>query len=469
MKPIYDIKKLIDEDPKKLVENIKQEITNLRKYIILKYPFFFPLLKHLKVRLTNKIQTAGVDGKHLVINPYFFASLNSQDKIFVILHETLHLALRHYEKIQRKTYKKLYNIATDAIINEMLFSFNIKPHQLTNQIITKEIIEKLSQGTIKAFEVPKLSAEEIYFRLLRIVKDLDEYRETDEFIEGEGSSEKENESESEGSSEGSGKEKESKCKCGKRKDKQKQKEEKEKGEGGKEEIDEKLEFGEGEPSEDVIEDIYNFTKQFGVKPAEFEIIVEKLRKSRINWKQILKIELGKIFRTKVISDWRRINRKLPESLPGYRRYNDRDTAKELIVLLDISGSVVAEKNVLEQFFSEIWFIVQHFKTRLRIIAFDAVVQKDREIRNLEELKNFMNSIKGGGGTLPDNALKYVLEKMQFGKNKKIAIVMLSDGIFEVDKRLCDEVATKVTKAIYVYTINEHKEEFKKWVRVRLVV
>ena len=184
---------------------------------------------------------------------------------------------------------------------------------------------------------------------------------------------------------------------------------------------------------------------------------------------MLRLHLGRIFGTKVISDWRKINRKIPESLPGYRRFNDKDIIKELIVLLDVSGSVVMEKETLEQFFSEIWFIVQHFKTKLRVITFDAVVQKDREIRNLEELKNFMNNIKGGGGTIPDVALKYLLEKTQFNRNKKIAVVMLSDGIFEVDKKLCDEVATKVTKAIYVYTVEEHKEEFSKWVRVRLVI
>jgi len=151
------------------INRIVEDIQNVKKYICVRYPFFIPLIKKLRVKLTIRVPTAGTDGKVLLINPEFWRQLAPRDKVFILLHETLHIALKHVDSCREKKYKGTFNIATDAVINELLFKFGLSIDKLRD-IITGKTIEEITKGEISEQDVVKLSADEIYFRLLRHVK-----------------------------------------------------------------------------------------------------------------------------------------------------------------------------------------------------------------------------------------------------------------------------------------------------------
>ena len=78
-------------------------------------------LAHL-VTLTAdaRIQTAAIAASgRLLVNPTWFSTLDADERVFVIAHELLHLALRSHERCSGAE-AKLFNVAHDLIINDML-------------------------------------------------------------------------------------------------------------------------------------------------------------------------------------------------------------------------------------------------------------------------------------------------------------------------------------------------------------
>lgn len=89
--------------------------------------FFTTICFSLKHEFTDKVPTAGTDGRSIFINPTFFMGLNTAEQVFLLLHETLHVAYMHVEATRRGTrdFKK-WNVAADYVINEQLVSRNYK-------------------------------------------------------------------------------------------------------------------------------------------------------------------------------------------------------------------------------------------------------------------------------------------------------------------------------------------------------
>ncbi|MEM2175572.1 MAG: hypothetical protein QXI58_08155, partial [Candidatus Micrarchaeia archaeon] len=126
--------------------------------IISKQPFFRRLLLETIFDEDTNIPTACVvfDGRFL-INPEWFKGLSDCDRIFVILHEVLHIALCHFTRLGQRN-KVLWNVATDLAINSMLSEMGFK-------------VDKLKEVSLfpERFKLDKcLSAEEYYKLLLEM-------------------------------------------------------------------------------------------------------------------------------------------------------------------------------------------------------------------------------------------------------------------------------------------------------------
>ncbi len=80
-------------------------------------------LAHLvKVGADARVATAAVAASgRLLVNPTWFAGLAFAERVFVMAHELMHLALRSHERCAGSE-ARLFNVAHDLIINDMLSS-----------------------------------------------------------------------------------------------------------------------------------------------------------------------------------------------------------------------------------------------------------------------------------------------------------------------------------------------------------
>ena len=73
-------------------------------------------VKHV---FSKDIPTAGTDGSSIVYNPDYFKGLTDTERIFLLAHETWHIALSHMLRVGNRD-KLIYNMAGDYVINLML-------------------------------------------------------------------------------------------------------------------------------------------------------------------------------------------------------------------------------------------------------------------------------------------------------------------------------------------------------------
>lgn len=110
-----------------------------------------PLLSQLEIKFSNELDTAGTNGKDILINKKFFLSLPEKERIALLYHEVWHIARLHIIRGKNKDHE-LWNMACDYRINNDLYSEGIK---LSNSLIDLK------------YDSPYLSEEEIY----QILKD----------------------------------------------------------------------------------------------------------------------------------------------------------------------------------------------------------------------------------------------------------------------------------------------------------
>jgi predicted metal-dependent peptidase len=79
-------------------------------------------LKHL---WDSSIPTACTNGSYIKFNPEFFMSLSKEERVFLLLHETLHVAFMHMVRMAGLDAKR-WNYAADYVINDILIKQNYK-------------------------------------------------------------------------------------------------------------------------------------------------------------------------------------------------------------------------------------------------------------------------------------------------------------------------------------------------------
>ena len=100
-------------------ENKNFDLKKLQRKMLQKFPAFGTVINDLDYVITKDIQVAATDSKNIYINQETFEKMSFDEQLFVLSHEVSHVALDHMNRAKGKD-PKVWNIATDAIINENL-------------------------------------------------------------------------------------------------------------------------------------------------------------------------------------------------------------------------------------------------------------------------------------------------------------------------------------------------------------
>lgn len=92
--------------------------------LVLHHPFFATLALHLLEKKESGIPTTATDGRHLFVNEKWGSELKDEERVFVLGHEVLHLALGHLWRRGTKD-PLLWNMACDYAVNEILIESGV--------------------------------------------------------------------------------------------------------------------------------------------------------------------------------------------------------------------------------------------------------------------------------------------------------------------------------------------------------
>ena len=87
--------------------------------------FFATVCFSLPFSWDDSISTAATNGKWIKCNPDFFMSLSKDERVFLLLHESMHVAFLHMNRLKDRDPKK-WNVAADHVINLMLIKQKYK-------------------------------------------------------------------------------------------------------------------------------------------------------------------------------------------------------------------------------------------------------------------------------------------------------------------------------------------------------
>ena len=125
------------------------DIDSIKRKLLIKYPTFGSVIANIEFQASKDIETAGTDGKVLLYNPKFLGGLSEKKQIFIFAHEICHVAFEHIFRSEGKD-KRLWNIATDSVINALL----------------KQDGLPIVEGGVDIPEAINYDAEEMYNKLL---------------------------------------------------------------------------------------------------------------------------------------------------------------------------------------------------------------------------------------------------------------------------------------------------------------
>ena len=139
------------------------DLNKIKRKLLTKFPFFGTILSNIQYESTTSIKVAATDSYTVYYNPEFFSKLTDKQILFLLSHEILHIAFDHIYRSEGKN-QKIWNIAADAIINDILTKYD-----------DLEFVE----GGVKIKGASKLTTEQLYYKLL------EEYNKKKEQLEQE--------------------------------------------------------------------------------------------------------------------------------------------------------------------------------------------------------------------------------------------------------------------------------------------
>lgn len=109
------------------MSTIEERLVKSRVKLLRESPFFGTLLLNAPYRITEEISTAATDGGTLMLNPTFMEAQTQEHFQSVLLHEVLHMALQHIERMKDvfQTDPITSNIAADIVVNGIIRDNNI--------------------------------------------------------------------------------------------------------------------------------------------------------------------------------------------------------------------------------------------------------------------------------------------------------------------------------------------------------
>ncbi len=99
--------------------DINTRISKAKTRLILEHPFIGTVAMNMVFRVSDECPTAMTNGKEVVLNPDFCATLSDDELLFLVAHECFHPMLEHCVRRGDKDPMK-WNVATDYVINQLL-------------------------------------------------------------------------------------------------------------------------------------------------------------------------------------------------------------------------------------------------------------------------------------------------------------------------------------------------------------
>ena len=332
--------------------------------ILTNYGFYGIMLENMAFGLDPGCDTAYTDGSKICFSPKFMESLSDMELDFVLMHEVMHVALKHCNR-GLKYNQELFNIACDIVVNS-----NILKSKGMNLDAIK-VNGNISMHQIEGKEGYLFTAEEVYEKLLKngnIISALG----FDDHSKWEMDKEREDD------------------------------------------VNAKI---------IAIKDMEDRAHQNGKPgvgsiPAGVERLVKELKESRVNWRELLNefIEFEINDYTFTPPD-RRYDAEF--FMPSFSEMDEN--LEDVLFMVDTSGSMSIEDITLV--YSEINGAIQAFDGRLKglIGFFDSKVYEPISFDSSIDLKNIIP--KGGGGTSFHNVFRYVMQM----ENKPKYLIILTDG------------------------------------------
>jgi len=327
------------------------EYTKARSQLILANPFFGTLALRLKPIEDESVGTAATNGEYIKYNPKWFLKLKPQERIGLIAHEVMHVALMHMLRRNERHARK-WNVAADYVINLALKKSNfILPHT--------ELLDDQYDG---------MSTEEVYALLPDDIEDGNESPFGIILLDGDDP-------------------------------------------GGCGGVEDHPSVGDGSASgkfqadiEIAVQQAAEAAKAMGKLPGHLQTLIEKALAPKVDWK----MTLARFLRSNNKSDftWIRPNRRFIASgkyLPSLHT----PCLEEIAVAVDTSGSVGDDE--LEQFTGEITSILHDTNPeRIHFLQCDTEVRADKEYTR--ESLPLKITYEGRGGTAFKPVIDYINEK-----------------------------------------------------------
>ena len=107
---------------------LEEKIVKARVNLIRRSPFFGTLLLNAPWRFEESTPTAATDGRHLKLNPKFVEQQTDEELRGLLVHEVLHMALQHVDRLKDvfATDPVVANIAADIVVNGIADDNKIK-------------------------------------------------------------------------------------------------------------------------------------------------------------------------------------------------------------------------------------------------------------------------------------------------------------------------------------------------------
>ena len=172
---------LTDEKKKAYIRRIL--LARLR--LLSNHGFYGSLLMHLKFGITPEVDTAYTNGYKICFNPKFLDELTDKELDFILMHELLHIVLKHCFRGKQYNNNNLFNIACDIVVNSTI----LKSCNMVDDFITLKKYGKSIHLTPNGAEGYNFTAEEVYKMLLKTPlaksKDIDEIKKAFDKLKGE--------------------------------------------------------------------------------------------------------------------------------------------------------------------------------------------------------------------------------------------------------------------------------------------
>jgi predicted metal-dependent peptidase len=407
----------------------KTKLAEAHIAFIVASPFYSHLFYSIgKEVISLDLPTAATDGRHIVINPEYMASLKVSERVFVLAHEMQHLVSRHCQRMKHYLHEgavrtkpaamELMNIAADYVINADLVETSvgsINPDWLFDpQISGSELWEDVYERKVIVQPPPPPPPP-------------GQGNKPGNGPSGRGkpgnSAPQPGMGQPNNSTYGSS----GKAPNGAKGDPVAR------GQGGS--FDQLLEppvdpetgavdLPDANEFKEAVARAAGFAKAAGKLPASIQRLVDEILDPQVDWRDHIRMLMtGKIGSRG--ETWARPNRRRLALnpivvMPGRRGYG----AELVVVGVDTSGSI-AERE-LNAFFAEVGGILQDVKPRrIVVIGCDADVSQVDEVTSLDEFEGLRRKgIKGGGGTSFIPVFDYIEQE----NLKPETVVYLTDGL-----------------------------------------